>query len=72
MNRPTGSPPTPKGATVREQQAINLLHRAAKHTVDPEFCSDIVGGLDLIGELIEARNHRQSFTDQWDHFQAEG
>ena len=32
----------------------------------------MLAGVGLIVELIQARGKRQSFTDQWDHNQAEG
>ena len=65
-------PPTPTGATTRELQTISRLHRAATTTDDEASRPIMLAGVDLIVELIKARGKRQSFTDQWDHNQAEG
>ena len=65
-------PPTPTGATTRERDILQRLHRTATTSEDQLAASSMLEGLGLLVELIEARNRRQSLTDQWDHNQAEG
>lgn len=72
MRHDQAHPPTPAGATSRELQAIQHLHRAATTTDDEASRPAMLAGVDLIVELIRARDRRQTFNDQWDHSQAEG
>ena len=68
---PIHHPPNPEGATTRERDIVRRLHRAATTIRDHERQPVMLEGLALLVELIEARNRRQSLTDQWDHAQAE-
>ena len=72
MRHDQAHPPNPTGATSGELGIVRRLHRAATTTDDASIRPAMMDGLGLLVALIEARNRRQSFTDQWDHHQAEG
>ncbi len=72
MGREIVHPPNPTGATSCELGIVQRLHRAATTTDDSANRPAMMDGLDLLVDLIEARNRRQSRTDQWDYQQAEG
>ena len=65
-------PPNPHGATSRELQTIQRLHRAGTTSDDQANRPIMLEGVALLVELIRDRNKRQSLTDLWDHAQDEG
>lgn len=67
-----GHPPCPTGATKPELDRLHRLHRAGTTSDDEASRPAMMDGVRLIVELIEARNRRQSFTDQWEHSQETG
>ena len=72
MRHGISHPPTPRGATSQELQVIQRLHRAATTSVDEANCPVMLEGVNLLVEMILARNRRQSLTDHWDHVQDGG
>lgn len=69
---PIAHPPNPTGATSHERDVVQSLHRAATITPDAASRPAMLEGLALLVELIEARNRRQIFTDQFEHNQETG
>ena len=69
---PIEHPPNPTGATSQERGIVRRLHRAATTTPGSASRPAMLDGLSLLVDLIEARNRRQSFTDQFEQNQADG
>ena len=67
MRHDQAHPPVPPGATTIELQTIGRLHRAATTSSDQANRPVMLDGVNLLENLIQARNKRQRFTDQWDH-----
>lgn len=64
--------PSSTAATTHDRDILWRLHRAAMTIRDRERRPAMMEGLGLLVELIEARNRRQRFTDQWDPNQEAG